>query len=456
MKFYYSMAVLGAAFLASNSAEAAQTKLRGSGGRHLKKNVCSTGAVEYYNGWESPGWDELHDNGWESPGLAIASTWENNGKPYVVYGLQNGSVQYYDPDSNMWTQIQGEGWDSAVANIQAQFNYDSSNNEMSYQVVVGLGNGAVMHYTSGSGSWTQLHGLGWDSSAQAMYVQWPSDNQYNEALRVVVGLEDGATEFWNGSSWIQLHGTGWSAETTAMGVLFGNTQYPQVIQGLSDGAVEYYNEGSWTELHDDEWDSSVTSMAIQWADASQGLDTEIVVGLADGSTQFYSSSEGSWTQLHDEGYSSEVVAICASTGGTGAEPQTMFQGLQDGAIEYYSKSTGWNQIKASSGTDLVGMNCVFTEAGNQIVATFADGSVEYYNSEVDGGAFQTLQGEGWNNAMYAFNAKFDTSGVDQPMIVGGLAPEPGASCGNINWKKVIKKAVKLCYNYCEDIAELAA
>jgi ABC-type uncharacterized transport system auxiliary subunit len=50
----------------------------------------------------------------------LEASWSSSGNPQVVVGLADGSVQSYNGSS--WSQLQGNGWGSAIACASALWN----------------------------------------------------------------------------------------------------------------------------------------------------------------------------------------------------------------------------------------------------------------------------------------------------------------------------------------------
>ena len=78
---------------------------------------------------------------------------------------------------------------------------------------------------------------------------WDSNNN----LQAVVGLGNGAVEYWNGSGWTELHNTGWSNPVYQLKAQFWNNQQPNVLVTLMDGAILSYTPASgWTQIHNND------------------------------------------------------------------------------------------------------------------------------------------------------------------------------------------------------------
>jgi hypothetical protein len=80
-----------------------------------------------------------------------------------------------------------------------------------------------------------------------------------------------------------------------------------VVVGLSEGSVQYYNGSSWSQLQGSGWNTDVNCMEANW---SVSGNPQVVVGLGDGSVQFYDSSD--WTQLQDTGWGSAIGCLNAN------------------------------------------------------------------------------------------------------------------------------------------------
>ena len=408
---------------------------------------------------------------------ASSSGTEDN---YFAWGRKDGSVWYAQSANTPGTayQLHDTGWGSSVESIQAR-SYDGS---FALQVVAGLDDGSIQYWTAVDsfyeGTWVQLHDDSWGSAAKFLAVQWPSENGYNGKLRVVVGLENSSTVFYDGDGWRELHDDQWNSETTAMQVYFSDEDYwPAVVQGLDNGAVVYHDiSGIWNVLKNDGWASAVNRMQVQFAQENDQYEVKVVAGLNDSSLQYWDGT--GWIQLIDEaiGGGSGTEGLCAyfPTDNNDVEKLRVVTGYGDGQV-LSSVNLGVAQLAAPGmegpNVGVADIQCSWENNYLEVVATYANSPVVYY-SEVDdytclGGAndgdtcspfdgcpdgactrWTSLApyGVGDNNQLAAFSASFagtPTTGV--PKVAGGYQ-RPGTNI--LQWLecKVCEKTMNKVIN----------
>jgi hypothetical protein len=237
--------------------------------------------VEYWD--PKAGWTELQDSGWRSGVTAMT----RYGKGVAV-GLANGAVQYWDGTVSFqqgWKELQGTGWGQRVSTLVSWAAPGASPSLPN--LIVGLGKkgskdpGAVEMWVpkpaSGSdfgklpdvknGSWTELQGNGWRSPVTTMSLYKSS----GVADGVVVGLDNGAVQLWNGNpavaskmGFTELHDSSWASgvgsliriETTASDAVGNVVPRDEVVVGLDNGSIEQWSgvitgstgQGDWKEI----------------------------------------------------------------------------------------------------------------------------------------------------------------------------------------------------------------
>jgi len=435
------------------------------------KEERNSGAVEYYGG---SCWTQLHDNGWASPGTAIKVFWGdgvvNYENPSAVYGLNNGAVEYFDGSTETWSQLQSTGWNSAVVSMDAQLDL-ARNGIYTLQVVVGLLNGAIFYYSAdfnsgtvpGTGGWQQLHDNQWDTSANEIAVVFPEANNAGyEDLRIVVGLGNGAVEYFTGSSasnaaWTQLHDSGYASPITAMCTNFGSESVqPQVVIGLYNGAIEYYDGSSWSQTQTSRCNSDdcnglgIAQMECYFPE--YGADPAIAVSLWDTTTLLFAGKslpQDTSLTVHDNawGNGNNANALCVDFDNfeelynNGQWPPTEYdqlsvaeaniqlvQGFTDGAVVAFNGPAGnvWATIQPTNGTQVAGMQCQFSKLPDtyslQVVIGYSNGEVLTYPESEDCLQFTTVQSEGWDNQLAVFGVRWMPN-YQPPHILGGLQPE---------------------------------
>jgi|GEM_PF-3296187 len=323
-------------------------------------------AVEYYNG-KTGQWTELHNNSWAYPVNQMEVEWQN-GNPRIVVGLGGpGAVEYYNGSS--WTELQGNGWENSVNQMEVDWNEDGNP-----YIVVGLGGGAVEYYDSSQ--WFELKDNGWDHPVTEMEVNFNAQGKVTGG--VVVGLGNGSVQYYQSNgTWQELHDPSWSSAVNQMEVNW-KSGTPQIVVGLEDGAVEYYNGSSWTELHNTSWKSAVNQMAVNW----NGNNTpEVLVGLADGVTFYYNPDTEDWWEI-----APNYLQIQATNNNQPLGPSTNDQN------DIYSYSNSFigsdrnDTIDAGLGNDYVvggsGTDSLYGNDGSDLLAT---GAINGNNNILTGG-----------------------------------------------------------------------
>lgn len=279
----------------------------------------------------------------------------------AVITTDHGEVYYYNSVSNTWSELKGEGWGQGINFLNAAFDkngilvnavvglynnpnyYDS--NGYHYSATGGI------EYLSLSGV-RELHGTDWNSNVNQIGVN--RDNDGN-VTNIVVGLQDGAVENWTGNvdtcqdndpnCWHELHNEGWRSGIAVMKTIFNSSSGAgtRVLVGLENGAVEFYsssntgnNNGGWTELQNPGWRSQVNTITLadNWeSQVGNNYSGSFVVGLLNGAVEYFNADRGGFTEIHDAGWSSHVDSLTGSWNGN--QLINLIVGLHNGAIEEY-------------------------------------------------------------------------------------------------------------------------
>jgi|GEM_PF-1152507 len=159
--------------------------------------------------------------------------------------------------------------------------------------------------------------------------------------RYVAAYNDSSVIYFDGTTGHTLQGTGWDSAIMQMCVNWTNRTpplFPQVVVGLVDGAVIYYNGTSWANLQTaNHWGTSVMQLLANW-NVTNAL--QVVVGLGNGTVEWYSSYSQDWDDLYEPGYAftNPVYQLSASFNEPYFSP-SLVASLFDGSIYYQN----WNQ-----------------------------------------------------------------------------------------------------------------
>lgn len=276
----------------------------------------------------------------------------------VVASTDQGEVYSYNYTTNIWSQLQGNGWGQLINTMDVA--YDNAGNLLN--VVVGLASSkddwhyGGVEYLSPNGN-AELHGTGWQSNVNQLSV---NRDESGNVTNVVVGLNNGSVEAWNGtlgscadnSCWNELHNNGWRAAVNVMKVFFnsGSGQGIRVLVGLSNGAVEFYSSSlgnNWSEFQNSGWQSGVSyiNTADNWeSQVGNSYSGSFVVGLNNGAIEYWNADSAHFTELHDSSWNSSVNNLSAVWNGNLL--LNLVIGLNNGAIEeYYAPFANLNDNK---------------------------------------------------------------------------------------------------------------
>ncbi len=262
--------------------------------------LTGEGEVWRWNGtsWTKVGGDGINSSWADDTYEAVSSIAVNGTALYAGLGTGSGDGEVWtcelSTNCTTWSKIGGDGTgpSSAMETISAMTTYSGS-------LYVGTGSGtndAMVWKYNGGTSWTQIGGVGLNSSWNTNYEAVFS--LASDATYLYAGLGSTTTDAevwrWNGTAWSQIGGDGlnssWNTnyETVQTLTLMGGNVYAGLGTGAGDGEVWRWNGTAWSQIGGDSLNSS-------WG----ATGSQINSAVTDGSTLYMSVQVGAageiWT-----------------------------------------------------------------------------------------------------------------------------------------------------------------
>lgn len=294
-------------------------------------------------------------------------------------------------------------------------------------LVIGLSDGSVQYWNGNTNPSTQSGDVdGWIQLQASNDAGWGAGNAINTLITLpgnngfVVGLSNGAVFQWN-NGWSQLQGLGWD---TAVNVMIPSGSDGGFVLGLGDGAVMQYNNG-FTQLQNDGWGSGITTMipydgttlvgAISGGPviATNGvISTPSYASLITGDQALAASTAGCQSNYgggSGAGCSGYVLTVQEAAGNAIRVGQTLYGGaglvagttileqISDGAGNLCSSScnSGGTGVYLVSSSQLVAPGTPMSASdGTGFVLGLANGAVMKYDN-----GFTQLQNDGWGSGV---------------------------------------------------------
>lgn len=215
---------------------------------------------------------------------------------YIVAALSDGSIWFsWMADYNL--NELSPGWDSAI--LQMCVNWNALSWDNFPQIVVGLANGAVEYFDNTS--WRELHNTGWGTCVMKLVADWGDDGSLQN---VVAGLGNGTITWYNKSvapNWMTLSDISFNNPVYQLDARFHGTNYPYVVAGLFNGAIIYATNflpdcQNWIEI--EPYGLTNNYCIIDLGPTNLTFPT-LVAGFKNGSVQLYDGNSGRWSTLQE-------------------------------------------------------------------------------------------------------------------------------------------------------------
>jgi hypothetical protein len=240
--------------------------------------------------WTKVGGDGVNSS-WGSGYEIVASLTELGGKLYAGLGYSEGDAEVwkYDPGTNAWAKIGGDGVNSSWTGLHGVLQMVGSGSDLYIGLGTAVGYAEVWKFNGSS--WTKVGGDGVNSSwPDATYENVESLVVFNNKVYAGLGYSTGNAEVWefdpSTTSWTKIGGDNlnlsWGSTYKRVFALsvFNTYIYAALGDSTGDAEVWRFDTGTktWSKIGGDGLNSSWTS-GYEAVRSMTILNSKLYVGL---------------------------------------------------------------------------------------------------------------------------------------------------------------------------------